>query len=244
MKYIIFLTTLLLFACSPTKTTNSSIIYASDHLIVKQITANVYEHTSFLKTKSFGKVPCNGMIVTDNNEAIVFDTTIDEKTSRKLLEIISEKLNCKVKAVVATHFHEDCVGGLEAFHKHSIPSYAQQLTLELTKKNDVAVPQNGIDTQQEFQIGNQKVYARYFGEGHTRDNIVGYFPAEKVLFGGCLIKESGAGKGNLEDANVKDWPETVRKLKAAYPDAAIIIPGHGKTGGKELLDYTIQLFEE
>lgn len=244
MKYIVFLTALLLFACGPTEKTNTSIIYASDHLIVKQITANVYEHTSFLKTKSFGKVPCNGMIITDNNEAIVFDTTIDEKTSRKLLKIIAQKLNCKVKAVVATHFHEDCVGGLDAFHKHSIPSYAQQLTLELTKKNDVAVPQNSIDTQHEFQIGNQKVYARYFGEGHTRDNIVGYFPAEKVLFGGCLIKENGAGKGNLEDANVKDWPETVRKLKAAYPDAVIIIPGHGKTGGRELLDYTIQLFEE
>lgn len=244
MRSIIFLVAFLMFACDSTKNKNSSIIYVSNDLVVEQISANVYEHISFLQTESFGKVSCNGMIVTDNNEAIVFDTAIDDKTSRKLLEIISKKLNCKVKAVVATHFHEDCVGGLDAFHKQSIPSYAQKLTLELTKQNGAVVPQNGIDTQQEFQIGNQKVYARYFGEGHTRDNIVGYFPTEKALFGGCLIKENGAGKGNLADANVKDWSETVRKLKTAYPDIDIVIPGHGKTGGKELLDYTIQLFEE
>jgi metallo-beta-lactamase class B len=57
-----------------------------------------------------------------------------------------------------------------------------------------------------------------------------------------LIKAVGAGKGNLEDANVAVWSETVGKLKRTYPEAKIVIPGHGKTGGTELFDYTIKLF--
>ena len=63
------------------------------------------------------------------------------------------------------------------------------------------------------------------------------------MFGGCLVKEVGAGKGNLEDANVATWPKTIRMLKAKYPDVKIVVPGHGKAGGAELLDYTVKLFE-
>jgi metallo-beta-lactamase class B len=82
----------------------------------------------------------------------------------------------------------------------------------------------------------------FFGEGHTKDNVVGYFPDDKAVFGGCLIKEVGSGKGNLEDANVAEWSQTVSKVKQFYPEAKIVIPGHGETGGTELFDYTIKLF--
>ncbi len=94
-----------------------------------------------------------------------------------------------------------------------------------------------------MNVGDKKVYAEYFGEGRTKDNIIGYFPEDNAMFGGCLIKELDAKKGNLEDANIKEWPETVRKLKQKYPQTKIVIPGHGKPGGTELFDYTINLFE-
>ena len=80
------------------------------------------------------------------------------------------------------------------------------------------------------------------GEGHTQDNIVSYFPNDKALFGGCLIKRVNAKKGYLGDANINEWSNTVRAVKSKYKDAEIIIPGHGKPGGQELLSYTIDLF--
>ena len=70
-----------------------------------------------------------------------------------------------------------------------------------------------------------------------------YFPEDNVLFGGCLIKSVGAGKGYLGDANTIAWPGTVHKIKLKYPKTEIVIPGHGKWGGTELLDYTIELFK-
>lgn len=64
------------------------------------------------------------------------------------------------------------------------------------------------------------------------------------MFGGCLVKTMNAGKGNLADANTASWSATVEQVKRAYPDVRFVIPGHGATGGVELLDFTARLFQE
>ena len=107
----------------------------------------------------------------------------------------------------------------------------------------ISKPIKEFDNRLKLSIGDEKVYAEYFGEGHTQDNIIGYFPKDNAIFGGCLIKRLGASKGYLGDANTDLWSGTVRKLKLKYPNAKIVIPGHGKWGGTELFDYTIKLFK-
>lgn len=217
--------------------------YESEDLIVRKLSDNVYVHTSYLNTQDFGKVICNGMIVVDKKEAIVFDTPADDKTSQELINWITNNLDNKIVGIVATHFHADCLGGLNEFHKNNTPSYANNRTIEFAKNNNSPLPQNGFTDSLTLTVGNKNVYLEYFGEGHTKDNIIGYFPNDNIIFGGCLIKDIGADKGNLEDANPDDWSNTVRKIKNKYPDTKTIIPGHGKLGGQELLDYTINLFE-
>ena len=217
--------------------------YQSENLVIQKISDHSYQHISFLSTKGFGRVACNGMVVVNGNEAAVFDTPATNEAAQELIGYITQKLHAKIKGVVATHFHADCVGGLDAFHAGKVPSFAENRTLDFLKNKDSAKPQRGFANSLTLRVGGQKVLAQFIGEGHTRDNVVGYFPADKVLFGGCLIKEVGAGKGNLEDANVAAWPETVRKLKAKYPAVKTVVPGHGKAGGTELLDYTVTLFE-
>ena len=63
------------------------------------------------------------------------------------------------------------------------------------------------------------------------------------MFGGCLVKELKASKGYLGDANLTEWSNTVEKVKNAYPNVAIVVPGHGEYGNQKLLDYTINLFK-
>jgi len=218
-------------------------IYRSDALLIRRISPHTYQHISFLQTNSFGRVACNGMIVVNEGEAVVFDTPADDTSAAELIGYVTRELQARIKAVVATHFHADCLGGLAAFHREGIPSYANDRTIALAKEKKYAVPQKGFSDHLVLHAGNREVYADYLGEGHTRDNIVGYFPEDSILFGGCLIKETGAGKGNLEDANTGAWSATVRKVKAKYPQAKVVIPGHGKTGGTALLDYTIALFD-
>ena len=176
-------------------------------------------------------------------DAEVFVAATNDTSANELIKFIKEKLHCKINAIVPTHFHSDCLGGLTAFHKQNIPSFANFSTIEFTKVNNVVNPQNGFKEDLKLSLGKTFAMVKYFGQGHTKDNVVGFFPSENILFGGCLIKELEATKGYLGDANVSDWSNTVEKIKKQYPNLKIVIPGHGAIGGSALLDYTIKLFK-
>ncbi|UCS94884.1 subclass B1 metallo-beta-lactamase [Echinicola marina] len=238
---------LLLFILLVTLACNSEkpeFIYESESLSIKQLSPNSFLHVSYLETTDFGKVPCNGLIVIDHGEALIVDTPVTEGDSKELIDWIKTSLKCQPIGVVATHFHTDCIGGLGEFHRQDIPSYANRRTIDLAKENHKIFPQHGFEGILQLKIGKTELINEFLGEGHTKDNIISYFPQENVLFGGCLIKELRAGKGNLEDANTVEWPTTVSTIKQQYEKAEIIIPGHGTPGGKELLDYTIALFKD
>lgn len=217
-------------------------VYRSSDLVITQISKNAYVHVSFLQTNDFGYVPCNGVVLVNNKEALVFDTPTTDSVSSKLIYWIRDSLKASVKAVVPTHFHNDCLGGLKAFQELKIPSYANQKTIQLAALNNFVVPSRGFKTSFTYKLDKVPVIIQFFGEGHTIDNVVGYFPKDELLFGGCLIKEINATKGYLGDANVSQWSATVEKIKRAYPNLKIVVPGHGAFGDTKLLDYTIDLF--
>ena len=218
-------------------------VYQSNNLLVIQIAPNSYQHISYLQTNDFGNVPCNGLVVQDKDEVIIFDTPTNDKAAEELIQWIENELGAKIKAIIPTHFHNDCLGSLGSFHSLKIPSYGNIHTIALAKANNLIYPQKGFKDSLKLKLGNTYSMVYFLGEGHTKDNIVGYFPNENILFGGCLIKELEASKGYLGDANVIEWSNTVEKIKVQFPNVKIVIPGHGKIGGIELLDYTIKLFK-
>jgi metallo-beta-lactamase class B len=248
----IFIKSILLFVISTTLLNCSSAkhlafkpkeIYNTSTLIITQISENSFTHMSYKQTNDFGNVPCNGLVVRDSNEVVIFDTPTNDKSADELIKWVKETLHCKINAVIPTHFHDDCLGGLKAFNDNNIPSYANFKTIELAKENNLTVPKNGFSDSLILKVGTKFITAKYFGEGHTKDNVVGYFPSEDIMFGGCLIKEFKASKGYLGDANLTSWSNTVEKVKAEYPAVKIVVPGHGEYGNRKLLDYTIKLFK-
>lgn len=218
--------------------------YESNNLKIEKISPHVYIHTSFFKTRAHGKMPCNGIVVFDKKEAIIFDTPIDNKSAKELIDWVQNDLKATIKTIIPTHFHVDCLGGLDEFHKHDISSQANSTTIDLLGNKTINRPQNPFTIPKEFSVGKQKVIVAFHGEGHTKDNIVAYIPKDKLLFGGCLVKALNAKKGNLDDSNEDEWSASVLNVKKGYPDAKIVVPGHGDIGGTELLDYTIQLFKK
>ncbi len=244
-KSVIFIFIVIMCLCSSfkPKVFKPKKIYKSGFLTIIQISENAFQHISYKQTQDFGNVSCNGLVVRDNNEVIVFDTPTNDKSSLELIKWIKEKMHCNINAVIPTHFHDDCLGGLKAFDDNNIPSYANAKTIELAKQDQAVVIKNAFKDSLILKVGNQSISARFFGEGHTKDNVVGYFPSEHIMFGGCLIKELKANKGYLGDANISEWSATVEKVRKEYPNVKVVVPGHGACGDKSLLDYTINLFK-
>ena len=232
---------LLLVACG-TPVPEGAEPFASDYLEVKRLTDHTYVHTSFLQTGEYGRVPCNGLIVVEDGEAIVYDSPATDSAASELIYYVEKYLDARIRGVVATHFHADCLGGFPAFAARGIPTYASDSTAAFAAERGMPLPARTFSDRLELTAGKLGTVTVYPGPGHTRDNVVGYVPREEVLFGGCLIKSMGAAKGNLADADTARWAATVARVVEQFPRVRHVVPGHGAAGGAELLKYTEDLF--
>lgn len=115
---------------------------------------------------------------------------------------------------------------------------------ETFKKTELKPPNHTfkINDGLKFEIGNEIVEIYYPGPGHTKDNIVVYFHRRKILFGGCILKAlRWKGLGYTGDADLKEWPNSLKKLLKKFPQSRIVIPGHGAYGDVNLIHHTLKL---
>jgi metallo-beta-lactamase class B len=220
-------------------------IRISADLYLLPLNANVYIHVSTLRSEQFGVIPCNGIVYIDKNEVVVFDTPADTIQSVQLIEWIRTSYpGIAFKGLVVNHFHNDCVAGLSVFHREGVETYSHALTKRILKERGASeLPRNTFKKTLIFHVGDGSVVNYYPGPAHTKDNIVSYLANEKILFGGCPVKAMGAGKGNIADADLKRYSGSVKAVRKRFSDIKVVVPGHGKHGSTELLDYTIALFE-
>ena len=79
----------------------------------------------------------------------------------------------------------------------------------------------------------------YPGAAHSTDNLVVYVPSANVLYGGCAVHElSSTSAGNVADADLAEWPTSVERIQKHYPEAEVVIPGHGLPGGLDFCSST------
>jgi metallo-beta-lactamase class B len=134
------------------------------------------------------------------------------------------------------------MGGLNYLNSIGIHSYANEKTIAIAKSKSLPVPQHGFVDSLTLHLSNQTVVCKYYGPAHTIDNIVTWIPSERILFGGCMVKElKSETLGNIADADLTEWPKTIARVIASYKSANIIIPGHGAYGRQELLKHTLDL---
>lgn len=214
--------------------------YTSENLKIVPISENSFIHISYLETEEYGKVACNGLIYINNNEAVVFDTPTNNRASQELIKWLKKTQKAEIKGVVFNHFHIDCTGGQDVFRNEEIPTFAHTRTFDLLGK---PYGPKVFEDRMYLKVGSEEIVGHYLGKAHTEDNIVCYIPSEELLFGGCMVKSIGAKKGNLADAHLGEWSNTIEKIKEQYPNLKTIVPGHGAQGSTKLLDYTIELFK-
>lgn len=238
-------TLLILFSClSGFAQSAESSIKVSDDIELIKLSENAFVHVSYFDTEVFGRVSANGLLLIDQGKAFLFDSPWDDSQTETLLHFVKDSLLAQVIGFIPNHFHEDCMGGLAYLNTQGVKSYANQMTIDLAKEKGLPIPEQGFNDSLSLKLNDMEIACYYLGAGHATDNIVVWIPSEKILFGGCLVKDMNSkGLGNLSDANVAEWPVTIGKVIAKFPSAEIVIPGHGKVGGKELLHHTYELLK-
>jgi metallo-beta-lactamase class B len=117
-----------------------------------QLTENTYIHRSYKVFDGFGRVASNGLVYVVDSMCIIFDTPVTLKTTTYLLNYLEEDRGLSIKAVVANHFHEDCIAGLDSVHARGIPSYGSKQTIKLALLDNVTAPQHKFVNRKTFKI--------------------------------------------------------------------------------------------
>lgn len=92
--------------------------------------------------------------------------------------------------------------------------------------------------------GGESVELINFGGGHTPTMAGAVVPSRKLVFSGDLGFNERL-PGLFEDGSVIEWMESFNRMRAAAPEDAVVIPGHGTACSMDVLDrQTYQYFED
>ncbi|MGH9645325.1 MAG: subclass B2 metallo-beta-lactamase [Bryobacteraceae bacterium] len=179
------------------------------------------------------------------------------ETARLLANAVAKITRKPIREVIDTNYNLDRAGGNAYFKSIGARIVSTTLTHDLlqrewatmvehAKESFPGYPDNPLvlpDTTHpgDFELQGGRIRCIYLGPSHAPDDIFVYFPEEKVLYGGCILKEQ---LGNLALANLVEYPKTLQKLKRLDLGYTTIIAGHwSPIHGPELVDQNLRLLE-
>jgi metallo-beta-lactamase class B len=206
---------------------------------VKELTSGVWITCFTFDTPDLGWVPCNGLIIAGASGPTIIDTGVTKEQGALLLTTAKRLTGQAATQAIATHFHADRTGGIEAMRTANVAVFAHPFSVGLAQAYSFPVPQavKGLE-KGPVRLGVLELF--YPGAGHTRDNITVWHEQSGLLFGGCLLRATtDKGIGSLSDGDLAAYPDTLNRLADRYPHPRITIPGHGSIAG-DVIDWTRQ----
>jgi metallo-beta-lactamase class B len=218
-------------------------------LSVHQITGPLYlvEDNHYVTT--------NSLVYIGPSSVTVIGATWTPETARLLAKQIKRLTNRPISEVIDPSPDPEWSGGNGYWKSIGAKILAIRETSDLLKRTWTAtvdefrknfpdyppvplvLPTESYEGEFELQSGN--IRALYLGPSHTAADIFVYFPKEKVLDAGSILKEQ---LGNMAKADIKEYPKTLHKLQDLHLNIDTIISGHwSPVHGPELIDHYLQL---
>lgn len=213
-----------------------------DNVEMIRVADSVWVHTSYYDYNGY-PTPSNGVVVESPDGLILIDTPWTNDQTRILIHEVEQRFQKRVMLAIITHAHQDRIGGIDVLFERGIDTFSTPLTAELAERAGLRAPRKRVDPAGgTLRVDGLELEVYYPGPAHTRDNIVVYLPKHAVLFGGCIVKAvNSMNLGNISEGDPLKYPESLQKLIERYPNASVVIPGHGEWGGVELLQHTLRL---
>ena len=197
----------------------------------------------------------NSVVYVGESSVTVVGATWTPETAKLLATEIAKITQKPITEVIDTNYHPDRAGGNAYFKSIRAKILSTKMTNDLliahwdkmvryVQKGSLSyptlplvLPDKTFPGDFELQAGGVK--AIYLGASHTPDGIFVYFPQEKVVYGNCILKEQ---LGNLDFANLTEYPNTLQKLKNLNLGFTTIVAGHwSPIHGPELIDQYLAL---
>jgi metallo-beta-lactamase class B len=197
----------------------------------------------------------NSVVYVGDSSVTVVGATWTPEAAKLLANEIGKITQKPIAEVIDTNYHPDRAGGNAYFKSIGAKIVSMKMTDDLLKAHwdeMVRYVQKGFPTYPalplvspdqtfdgEFELQGGGVKAIYLGASHTPDGIFVFFPKEKVLYGNCILKEQ---LGNLDFADLTEYPKTLQKLKQLNLGFTTIVAGHwSPIHGPELIDQYLAL---
>lgn len=221
----------------------------SDHVYV------IHGPMGYPNKENQGFINNPGFIVTDT-EVVVIDPGSSATIGRSVLAHIRKVTDKPVARVFTTHVHGDHWLANQAFQEENpeVKFYAHPMMIEeakngageewistmnsmtenATEGTQAIIPTEALTNEQVFDLGGVTLKAHLIeGKAHTDTDVMFEVPEEKVLFTGDTINNKRIVR--MDDGSFSGG---IRAAEFALSlDVDKIVPGHGHTGGKNVLNY-------
>jgi metallo-beta-lactamase class B len=181
----------------------------------------------------------NSVVYIGRDHVTLVGATMTPHTAEVLVDEIRKVTSLPITEVINTNHDPDRFGGNAYFKQIGAKIISTSLTRDLMQKEGEAlikqtqafvhdypsVPVVLPDTTYpgSFDLQNGAVRALYLGPSHKPDDIFVWFPNERILYGGCALKPQ---LGNMDGADLVEYPKTLQKLKDLHLPIEIIVAGH------------------
>ena len=184
------------------------------------------------------------LVVVGDDGILVVDTTATPVMAQRVIDRIRTISQAPFRFVVLSHYHAVRVLGASAYGQASV--VASQGTYDLIAERGEADYQSeygrfprlfeGVQSvpgltwphvvfqaSLTLHVGGTEVRVIAPGRGHTSGDTVVWLPEHKVMFGGDSIDYRSTPY--CGDAYLKDWRETLRRIRSLGPE--VLVPGRG-----------------
>jgi glyoxylase-like metal-dependent hydrolase (beta-lactamase superfamily II) len=216
-------------------------------LTPKQISPSVWyvEGVTALGSVENKNFISNAAFIVGPDGVVVIDALGSPLLADALITAIGKISAKKIAAVIVTHYHADHIYGLQSFQKIGAKIIAhpaakaylnsetatQRLSVSrieiapwVNENTRLVVPDTWISEETKLQLAGLELIVKPVGPSHTPEDVVVFYPKEKVLFAGDLLF-----RGRLpfigSTADTGSWLKALNSFLDFK--ASIVIPGHG-----------------
>ncbi len=161
---------------------------------------------------------------------------------------ITGRETTEISSIIITHMHSDHYGGLETFRAASgdAPAVSTEVVRRVIQNDEhgfyanriddfgadipaeIPVPETGLTDTETFESGGVELEVSILRANEALETALLYAPEDRMLFTADLVNNKTTPvfyQGELDS-----WLDQLRGLRARFPDAEIIAPGHGAAG--------------